>query len=78
MKHKLEHCKNCLWVKMGRGCKVFIDRKDPIINKNGMCNARITDKKKYKRLLEEMEEYKRHYNSLKKPENYTSSLSKKG
>lgn len=57
MKHNKSFCNKCLWPKDGIGCEVFNDRSDPIFDKNGLCNARITDEREMEKLRIKMEKY---------------------
>ncbi|MCF8009596.1 MAG: hypothetical protein K9K32_07490 [Halanaerobiales bacterium] len=54
-KHTRKHCKNCLWPNIDIGCQVFDNRSDPILNDDGFCNARITNKSKFEKLQRELQ-----------------------
>jgi len=54
--HNLGECARCLWNEENgySGCKVFIDKRDVILDDKGCCNARIYKQGEMDKLREDL------------------------
>lgn len=54
--HNLGECARCLWNQKNgyKGCKVFMDKRDVILNSEGHCNARIYKQEEMDELREDL------------------------